>query len=93
VESKKIKLERPVEFGGEIVAQLELRPPKGKDLRAIVVSRIVDLSFGEVLDLGGKLAGKPPELMDSLEAADVGKVLTAVVDFLSSMSDKDSSTS
>jgi hypothetical protein len=78
-----IALSAPVEFGGEVISALTLRSPKGKDLRHISYESLASIDFGTVLDLGGRLAGRPPEFMDQLDVVDVAQVSKAVLAFLS----------
>ena len=60
-----------------------MRPPVGRDLRALKLSSLADLSFDEAMDLAGKLAGRNPDFMDLLDSQDVIAAITAAMDFLS----------
>jgi hypothetical protein len=89
---KVIVLSSPVEFGADVVSKLTMRRPKGRDLRTISLNRFAEMTIGELLDLGGRLVGRPPEFMDLLDGQDVLKIATEVVDFLSGLVAAPSST-
>jgi hypothetical protein len=80
--NKVIELKSPIEFGGTVIGKLSLRPAKAKDLRDISVMKFEELTFGQILDLAGRLAGQPREVMDQLSVEDVGQVMEVMMHFL-----------
>ncbi|MDR1656129.1 MAG: phage tail assembly protein [Deltaproteobacteria bacterium] len=90
VKNKVVELTEPIEFGSSVVGKLALRPPRAKDLRYLAPGALDKLTFGEIMDLAGRLAGQPPEFMDLLSVADTAKVSSAVFDFLSDSGQKTS---
>lgn len=76
--SKKITLKHPFDFGSETIESIELRRPKGKDLRTLPA----EPNTGDILNLAAKLGGVTPSVIDEMDAEDVMEVVGAVQDFL-----------
>ena len=68
-------LKYPVQFGTQEIAELSLRRPKGKDLRAF---RDGDKTVSETLDLIGRLANQPKPVVDELDVVDI-EALGAII--------------
>lgn len=77
-EKVKLKLKKSVQQGSETLSELEFREPLGGDLRDLPI----DLKSGDLLDLGGKLCGHPPSVMNKLSAKDTMRVLELVAVFI-----------
>lgn len=75
----KVVLKFPVSHGTEEVKELELRRPKGKDLRKLPA----EPSTSDVLNLGASLAGVTPSVVDEMDAEDVMALVEVVKGFLS----------
>lgn len=80
--SSRVKLElvEPIQFGSERITELEIRRPKGKDIRALKG----DSSMGDTLDLLGKLCGQPKAVIDELDVVDVQRAGEIVAGFYES---------
>lgn len=75
----KVVLKFPVLQGSEEIKELELRRPKGKDLRKLPA----EPATGDVLNLGASLAGVTPSVIDEMDAQDVMALVEVVQSFLS----------
>jgi len=62
-----LALKMPVVFGTETITELQIRRPKGKDLRGMGADKGMD----DMLALLSKCSGQPPKLIDSLDCSDV----------------------
>ena len=78
MEETTIKLTKPLSFGKDTYTELKLKEPKGKHLRALKEG----MEFGDLLDIGAKLAGVPVVVVNELPAKDALQVVEAVKDFL-----------
>ena len=59
-----LELEKPVKFGKDYIEKLTLREPTCKEIRSLKVNG--DMTFGDILDIGQKLAEQPRRVIDSL---------------------------
>lgn len=75
-----IKLQTPVEVAGELIEEIVLRRPKGKDMKGLSAS----VNTGDLLKLAAKLSGQLPVVFDEMDGFDVTEVLGAVGNFLTS---------
>jgi len=73
------KLNMPVQFGERTITELQLRRPKGKDLRKLKGG---ETSIGDILDIASKLAGEPPAVIDELDGEDSLRLAEVIGDFL-----------
>ena len=59
-----LELEKPVKFGKDYIESFTLREPTCKELRSLRVNG--DMTFGDLLDIGQKLAETNRRVVDSL---------------------------
>ena len=59
-----LELEKPVKFGKDFIESFTLRDPTCKELRTLKVNG--DMTFGDLLDIGQKLAEANRRVIDSL---------------------------
>ena len=76
-ESETVRLEFPVQHGGEVIEELVIKRPKAKHLRGMAQGTV-----SEVLDLMGKLSGQPPSVIDELSLEDFEKAQEVVEGFM-----------
>lgn len=74
-----IQLERPVEIGDDLIEEISLRRPKGKDLKACIKGQN---NVAESIALAARLSGQLPVVFDEMDAADLTEVLDQVGNFL-----------
>lgn len=74
-----ISLIHPIEFGGERIEKLVLRRPTARDFRPL---KGMEFPFAMMLDFAASLADLPAAALDSLDVADVPRVMEAVGGFL-----------
>ncbi|GAA5783938.1 hypothetical protein GCM10007860_09150 [Chitiniphilus shinanonensis] len=74
-----IALSKPLRFGEEDIAELQLREPCAGDFRVLSNPQAV---LACSLDLAAELAGLPPSALDRLNTADTEAVVRAVNPFL-----------
>lgn len=74
-----ITLRKPVRAGQETIAELTIRPVRGKDLRRLNPS---DPPLVQTLNMLSWLSGQPMKVVDELEGDDLGTALGVVNDFL-----------
>jgi hypothetical protein len=79
---KIFKLKAPVDYENETVTELKIRPARGADLRAISVSSLAAGEVGAMMDLAGRLVGKPSAFIDLMLIEDVLALMDVVKDFL-----------
>lgn len=72
------KLNTPIKFGENTITELQLRRPKGKDLRRLGQ----DIRIGDLLDIASKLAGQAPAVIDELDGEDTMRLAEVIGDFL-----------
>lgn len=70
----KIKLDEPITFGSETIAELELRKPKAKDMRGMPMQ----LGMDDMLALASRCTSQPPSVIDELSFGDLAKVMEAL---------------
>jgi hypothetical protein len=73
-----LALKTPVKFGDQTIAELQIRKPKARDMRALKVSG----TFDDQLKLLGRLAGQPDPVIDELEIEDMTEALKIVAGFM-----------
>jgi hypothetical protein len=73
-----IKLREPIQFGTQLVDELTLRKPKGKDFRRLPM----DMKMGDLLDFAGVLANQPKAVIDELGVEDLAEVMNVVGGFI-----------
>lgn len=66
--------------GKKEVTEVELRRPKGKDIKGIGK----DVSLDDILKIAAKISAYSPRFYDELDAVDVMKISEVVGDFLDS---------
>ena len=76
--SKVIKLQEPIQFGSETIAELTMQKPKAKHFRKLPPQP----NTGDILDMAGALCGQPAPVMNELGVEDMISVLEAVESFL-----------
>lgn len=75
-----IKLEHPIEIAGDLIEEITLRRPKGKDLKATMKSGSPGMA--ESLALAARLSDQLPLVFDEMDGADLTAVLDEVGNFL-----------
>lgn len=73
-----VKLREPITFGTQVIDELVIRKPKGKDFRQLPM----EPGMGDILDLAGRLSGQPKPIIDELGAEDLLEVMNVVGGFL-----------
>lgn len=76
----KIKLAQPVKFGSQVVDELTIRPPTGKDFRRLKVESGYEMDA--TLELAERLSGQPRPVVDGLSGDDLTRVLEVVAGFM-----------
>ena len=82
-----LRLAEPVDVASTVTSELRLRRPKAKDLRTIQASDqegSSGLDFGAALDLGAKLAGVSPAVVDELSIEDATRLGEVIGGFFES---------
>ena len=74
-----VKLEYPVDAGGEVVSELRLRRPRVKDMKAMMAG---ENDFDQAAILVSRLSDQPLAVIENLDAADFERVNEVVADFL-----------
>jgi len=74
----KIKLTTPIQYGTETISELELRPPKAKDMRGLPLKMGMD----DMLTLASRCTAQPPSVIDELSFDDVTAVMEAIGNFI-----------
>lgn len=74
-----IKLDFPIEFKGDLIEEISLRRPKGKDMKACIkgVNNVA-----ESIALAARLSDHLPIIFDEMDGADLTEVLGAVGNLL-----------
>lgn len=73
-----IKLQHPIKWGTETIAELTLRAPKAKDFRTFPMAP----TMGDILDFAGRLCAQPSAVIDELSAPDMMALMELVSHFL-----------
>lgn len=76
------KLNHPIQFGDRAVTELQLRRPRGKDIRRFNLGP--NSGVADFLALAEKLAAEPPALIDELDGEDALRLANEVAGFLAS---------
>ena len=71
-----ILLEKPIQFGKQVIDKLELRDLTCRELRAIKLNG--DMTFGDLLDIGQKLCETNRRVIDSLSPKDAMELVDRV---------------
>lgn len=74
-----VKLSIPVEIGDDLIEEIVLRRPKGKDLKAAMKGTS---AFSDSIALAVRLSGQLPVVFDEMDGADLTAVLDAVGNFM-----------
>lgn len=75
-----IKLKHPVKFGDEVITEVTVRRPKGKDLKGL---RDLKNSHDDQLKLIARLIGHPQTVVDEIDlATDLQAIMERVEGFL-----------
>lgn len=74
-----IKLEHPIEIGNDLIEEITMRRPKGKDMKACIkgVNNVA-----ESIALAARLSEQLPVVFDEMDGADLTAVLDEVGNFL-----------
>ena len=75
------KLQFPVEYGDEVITELKIRRPRGKELKLMPMDTPKDFQLSH--EIAATLCGQPPQLLDILEKPDWMAVIRMANDFLS----------
>jgi len=86
---KTITLSEPVQFGSETISEVKVTR-KLKHLRGCVVKAgadskggfSLDLDYGTLIDLGAKMIGHPPSVLEEFDEEDQSAILGEANDFL-----------
>lgn len=81
-EVKKITLQKPIRFGDDVIAELDLREPTAGDFRGLVMRTDGAIDMDTMLTLAGRSCGHPPSVIDKLGCADLMQVLAVVGGFI-----------
>jgi hypothetical protein len=73
-----VTLSEPIQFGSQLISELEFRKPKAKDLRTLPS----EMNIGALLDLAGILCGQPKAVIDELCIDDVNTIGEIVRGFM-----------
>lgn len=82
MDSKTLKLKHPIKYGSEEIQELTFKKPKAKDLRGLKIGST--LTMGDIIDLGAKMSGNAPSVLDELEVDDLMEVAEIVGNFIGS---------
>lgn len=75
-----IKLQHPVQWGDDLIDQVEVRRPKGKDLKGL---KNISSSMDDQLKLLARLIGQTDGFVGELDlATDLTAIMQVVSDFL-----------
>lgn len=74
-----VDLQYPFEFADDLIDKIELRRPKGKDIKACVKGVA---PVAETMALAARLSGHLPAVFDEMDALDVTAVMEAVGNFM-----------
>ncbi len=69
-----ILLSKPVEFGKKTIEKLVLREMTAKDMRTMRQN----MTYGDLLDIGARLANQPKSVIDRLSARDANELIERV---------------
>lgn len=74
-----IKLDHPIEIGNDLIEEITMRRPKGKDMKACIkgVNNVA-----ESIALAARLSEQLPVVFDEMDGADLTAVLDEVGNFL-----------
>lgn len=75
-----LKLSTPVEFGDELIEQLEFKKPTAGDIENLGT----DAKMKDMLQIGARCARQPYSVIRKLSAQDAIRVVEVVGDFLDS---------
>lgn len=76
-----LTLANPIKFGEQVFSELRFREVKGRDMRTLRAKP--DQPTAIIMELAGKLAGVPTQVIDELRASDLRKVMSIVGGFMS----------
>ena len=74
-----VKLNDPITFGSEIIAELTIQQPKAKHFKGLSLK--MD-SFSDMLDFTGRLSGQPNAVIEELSFQDMQAVFAGLESFL-----------
>lgn len=74
-----IKLKYPVEFGEDLIEEIELRRPRAADIEHLSAKP----NMKELMQVGQKISGHPPAVFKRLDSLDAIAVVEEVGNFLS----------
>lgn len=78
---KTIELRYPIDWGGQTIMSLTLRPPTGKDFRGFPLQP----DWDQLLALASRLSGQPDPVIDrlvgTLTSGDLGEVVDTCLGF------------
>lgn len=74
-----VKLSMPVEIGNDLIEEIVLRRPKGKDLKLSIKGKS---DFEDSISLAVRLSGQLPVVFDEMDGADLSAVLDEVGNFM-----------
>jgi hypothetical protein len=77
---KKIKLSSPIQYGTELISELEVSPPKAKHMRGMALQMGMD----DMLTLASRCTAQPPSVIDELSFNDLTAVMEVLGNFLGS---------
>ena len=80
----KLKLEYPGEFEGAVITELQVRRPKGRDMRFLPSSE--NAGVEDMYPFLALLAGIDERILDEMDAVDITALSDLVTGFLSSKS-------
>jgi hypothetical protein len=82
-DSVTIKLEYPVEYGkgGEVITEVTLRRPRGRDVRNIIPANIMTMTFEEVLTIAARCMDRSKEFCELMDGKDCVRVVGEIYSF------------
>lgn len=77
-----LKLKKPVQFGSETIAELEIREPTAGDIRDMPLD-MTKATMGTLLDLASRCTAQPPSIINKLSIEDATRLAEVIGGFLS----------
>lgn len=78
-ERNTIKLIKPIRLKDRVFEELSFREPKARDLRTMNLAKF---TFGDLLDLGARLANVEASVVNELSMKDTARLVEVVAGFL-----------
>jgi hypothetical protein len=76
-----VNLEYPVEYGNEVISEVTLRRPIGRDVRKLIPIDIMTVNFEDGLALAARCMGKTKEFVELLDVKDCMRIVGEIYHF------------